>query len=171
MTNIQIPPAALDQSRLKEILDYDANTGFFYWKTRISNNVSDGDIAGSVSCHGYVLISIDGRKHRAHRLAWLWVYGRFPSQQIDHINRVRSDNRIKNLREVTPGENQHNYPVPKHNKSGVVGVHWYNRAQKWRARIMINGRHKELGLFDTIEEASAARGAAKFLFHPTACAE
>jgi hypothetical protein len=89
------------QADLKQILDYDQNTGVFRWATRKCQRKRAGEIAGSVSNKGYVMIGIDYKKYSAHRLAWLYVHGDWPAGEIDHINRDRTDNRISNLRVAT----------------------------------------------------------------------
>ena len=154
----------LTQERLKELLDYDTATGVFV--RRVSRGKAKaGNIAGYTHHEGYVLISIDGRKRLAHRLAWLYTYGYWPTSQLDHINRVRDDNRIENLREVTDQENHWNRGKQKNNSSGLTGVFWDKKSKKWRAYIYVCGKQKHLGLFDTQEEASVAYLKAKAEHH------
>jgi hypothetical protein len=149
--------------RLRELFTYDPETGIFV--RRISRRrARAGDVAGCMS-HGYVVISIDCRMHLAHRLAWLYVHGVWPSGEIDHINRVRSDNRICNLRDTTRPENAQNKPVQRNNKSGYRGVSKYKQTNFWQARIKTNGRQIYLGHFATPEAASAAYAAAAAVMH------
>jgi hypothetical protein len=102
-----------------------------------------------------------GRKnYSAHRLAWLYVYGEWPSDQIDHINRNRSDNRIANLRIATPTQNQANRSVCKRNTTGFKGVTVDPRTGRFRAKIRVNGKRTHIGVFDSAEEAGAAYVAA-----------
>ena len=113
----------LTAERLREVLDYGPDTGVFTWKIRTNSRVKVGDVAGALRPDGYIQISIDGRLHRAHRLAWLYVTGESPPDQIDHINGVRDDNRIANLRLATSAENKQNLRRAKsRNKTGFLGV-------------------------------------------------
>ena len=157
----------LTQARLKELLSYDPDTGNFIWikKTSVYSSILIGSVAGSVNDRGYKYIKIDGKDYRAHRLAWLYVYGEFPDDIIDHMNRDRADNRISNLRIVTQSVNSKNGKIRKNNTSGITGVYWYKPTQKWLALASINKKLTRLGLFDTIEEAIAARKAAEKKFY------
>ena len=103
----------VNSKKLKEILYYDKDTGFFVWKKDIFNlnkyKLADqGDVAGCMSNCGYIQISIKSKLYSAHRLAWLYTYGHFPELEIDHINRIRNDNRIENLRDVSHTVNMNN---------------------------------------------------------------
>lgn len=147
----------LTQARLKELLSYDPDTGIFVWLINRPPYVSINSIAGSLNDRGYRHISIQGKKYKAHRLAWLYIYGKFPDGDIDHINRDRDDNRIANLRDTTRSVNLQNCTINKTNTSGVKGVSWDKRRQKWQAWVKINTAQKFLGYFKIIEEAKAAR--------------
>ncbi len=149
---------------LRSILDYDPETGIFTRKVRTSNSVKVGGIAGSQNGDGYLLIMLQSRLYQAHRLAWLYMHGEWPKDQIDHINRNRSDNRIANLRDVSHKQNQQNKSKQSNNKSGYPGVSWYKRYSKWRARIRHNQKLIHLGYFDDLEDAVAARKAAEKLY-------
>lgn len=154
----------LTAERLREVLDYDPDTGVFTRKVR-TGNVKIGDVAGSFNGKGYIRIGIDGRLHRAHRLAWLYVTGEWPKDQIDHINGDRGDNRLANLREVNNAENQHNLRKARaDNTTGFLGVS--PRYGKFRAYIMVDGKNKHLGCFPTPEAAHAAYLEAKRGLHP-----
>lgn len=154
----------LTQERLKELLDYDPDTGVFVW--RVSRGGINKDTqAGSKLSNGYIYISISKRRYYTHRLAWLYVHGCWPTNQIDHINRVRDDNRICNLREATPSENQWNGGKYKNNTSGLLGVQCIKSSGKWKAQITIHGIVKNLGHFNTPEEANAAYVRAKAEHH------
>ena len=111
-----------------------------------------------------MLIRLQSRLHKAHRLAWFYVYGSWPNDQIDHINRNKTDNRIANLREVTNKQNQQNASKRSDNTSGHPGVSWYKRDSKWQARIKHNQKDTHLGYFENLEEAIAARKAAEKLY-------
>ena len=148
----------LTQARLQQLLEYFVETGLFKWKVANSQRVHIGDIAGSPSIKGYVLIGIDGKVYRGHRLAWLYVYGEWPVHYIDHINGVVTDNRIENLRDVSNTiniENQKNAPI-SNQSCGVLGVSREKNHRRWRAVITSQGRQRHIGYFDTIEQAQEA---------------
>lgn len=154
----------LTVERLRELLDYDPDTGLFTWRVRTSKCVTVGAIAGCLD-KGYLRIQIDRRLHLAHRLAWLYITGDWPPAQIDHINGIRDDNRIANLRAATRAENMHNRRKPHSNTtSGYLGVSRYRG--KFMAQIKLDGKSKFLGLFDTPEEAHAVYLEAKRRLHP-----
>lgn len=145
-------------------LIYNAEDGVFIWRkktgsdkfTKIWNSNNAGEIAGGFfSSHGYPDISIDGVRFLAHRLAWLHFYGEWPPNQIDHINLIRTDFRIENLRLATSSQNHMNYSKHKDNRSGYKGVRRHIKGL-WQARIMRNGKEISLGYFKTVEEAAAA---------------
>jgi hypothetical protein len=158
--------ASLTQARLKEVLHYDPETGVFTWAVGRPKAAKDY-AAGSLSDRGYIVIVVDGVRHRAHRLAWLYVHGTHP-EQIDHENHVRHDNRLCNLRETNNTENHKNISKPSNNKSGVVGVSWCQRIKqqqgKWETRIC----GQFLGYFDDFFEAVCKRKSAErqMNFHP-----
>ena len=154
----------LTQERLKELLDYDPETGVFVRKAS-RGTAKAGSVAGCMYNTGYIMIRIDSKDYTAHRLAWLYVYGCWPTNQIDHINRVKDDNRLCNLREATQSENNWNVGKYKNNKSGLTGVSWHNSTKKWQAQISVNGKLIYLGLFDTPEEGHAAYLKAKAAHH------
>ena len=156
----------LTQTKLKEILYYDPETGLFTWLILAGKRVKIGDIAGSL-CQGYLSIMIYGKSYKAHRLAFLYMTGSWPKEQIDHINHVRDDNRWINLREATNQENCKNQSRSKNNTSGVCGVIWHKQHKKWMAYIMTDSKQKHLGLFVDKLEAICARKSAeiKYVFH------
>jgi len=156
----------LNQERLKELLQYDPETGIFTNLTQ-RGKVKKGAIAGSKYSNGYIYIGINRKRYRAHRLAWLYVYGEFPANQIDHINEIKDDNRIVNLRVATNLENQHNVSsLQTNNTSGFRGVFWRKNRKKWKAIIYLNGKQKHLGHFDTAEEAYESYLKVKKELHP-----
>lgn len=144
------------QKQLKQILRYNKNTGTFFWKVSPSNNVPKGAAAGFKGRDNYCRIKIGNRHYMAHRLAWLYVYGKYPKEQIDHKNRIRDDNRINNLRQATYFDNNRNRPIFKNNTSGYTGVSWRPDMGMWIAYIRINGRRKHLGYFSSIKNAVKA---------------
>lgn len=154
----------LNQERLKNLLDYNPDSGIFTWRIGRSGTKGTGSVAGNKD-NGYIHIVIDGKKYRAHRLAWMFVYGKIPESDIDHINGVKDNNRIKNLREATKSENHHNSKLAKNNISGVKGVCWNKARSKWQAQIKINRKSKYLGLFEDINEADIAVKEARLKFH------
>ena len=160
--------AILTQAVLKKTLLYSPSTGIFTWLNPKAYNIKAGSIAGGLDLEGYRIIRINGVQHRSHRLAWFYVTGSFPVDDIDHINGVRDDNRIENLRVVTAQENQRNQKRRQDNTSGVTGVSWCKRSNKWRSVIGNNGKNIYLGQFDILEEAIAARHLAdiKYGYHP-----
>ena len=156
---------SLTQQRLKEFLDYDPSTGFFTWKRNRGQGIAGGR-AGSYTNGGYRLIRFDDRNYREHRLAWLWVHGKFPDQFIDHINGIKDDNRICNLRDVPNEVNQQNQKrAQATNRIGVRGGGFKPKKNRYEARISINNKAKYLGTFKTAEEAYAAYVEAKRIYH------
>jgi len=151
----------LTQLELKKYLSYNKETGTFIWigKPRKSN-AKIGSVAGCFDKHsGYRSIGVVNSFYFEHRLAWLYVYGYFPSQ-IDHINHNRSDNRIINLREANQKENCRNQSIPTNNTSGVIGVSRIKSRNKWQATIYDGRKNINLGMFDLFEDAVSAREAA-----------
>ena len=151
-------------NELRNVLSYDDNTGIFTWIARPSKAVKIGQIAGSLNNTGYVTIGIYGKVYKAHRLAWLYVTGDWPSGLMDHINGDKSDNRFENLRDIGPRGNSENVRRPnKRNKSGFMGVIWFQN--KWRASITVNRKTQRIGDYDTPEEAHNAYVEAKRKYH------
>jgi hypothetical protein len=156
----------LTQQRLKELLSYDHETGLFTWRVS-KGTAKKGSIAGYKHLDGYIQIMIDNKNYLAHRLAWIYVYGSLPEKDLDHINEIKDNNRICNLRLATRQENNHNISKPRiHNISGFRGVCWCKCAKKWKSQIGINGKKKYLGIFNTAEEAYEAYLKAKREIHP-----
>ena len=158
----------LTQARLKELLDYNQDTGVFTWKVN-RGPMKDGDIAGSVSKFtGYIKIMISGTNYFAHRMAILYVSGFWPKDESDHINGNRADNRINNLRLVSRSVNSRNLAKRIDNTSGCTGVHLDSISSKWRAEIVFNHKRIYLGLFTDKNDAIKARKDAniKYGFHP-----
>jgi hypothetical protein len=149
---------ALSAERLKQLLDYDARTGEFYW-LNTKGRAKAGKRAGGTDAYGYRVIRVDGVLYKAHRLAWLWCYGRWPDGLLDHIDRTKNNNSIENLREVSQSENMHN--ANKRSKSGVPGVRWREERRRWVAQIRVGYRNHVIGSFATKNEAIAARRAAE----------
>lgn len=144
----------LTAERVRELLHYDAFRGLFYWKKNHGMRARAGKLAGGLNTHDRVIIGIDGGRYQASRLAWLWMTGEWPSDEIDHRNTFGWDDRWVNLREATDKDQAGNKAMYKNNTSGFKGV--TGRDGKWRAQIGINGRRTPLGTFPTKEEAAAA---------------
>ena len=154
----------LTAEHLRSILNYNPETGVFIRKISTARLAKVGDVAGTLRLDGYVGIKVQGRAYKAHRLAWLHFHGAWPVDQLDHINRIRTDNRIANLREVTHKQNGQNRSKPSNNTSGHPGVCWFKPVSKWQAYITHNQKNLHLGYFTDIEEALSARKAAEKLY-------
>lgn len=154
----------LTQQALKSLLRYDPETGAFTWLHR-RGSVKAGDEAGSVGVDGYLGIKVEGRRCSSHRLAWLYMTGCWPAAQIDHINRVKTDNRFCNLREATCSENHHNLGLMRTNKTGYQGVSFIKARGKFYASIKVMCKTRNLGEYDCAEDAAAAYATAKRELH------
>lgn len=145
----------LTAERVRQELIYDPQTGIF---ERRNSQGQIGCITRIKKGHAgaYRKIGIGGKQHFAHRLVWLYVYGHFPSLEIDHINGDGLDNRLCNLRLATPAQNRTNSVAQKSSKTGLRGVHYHPGAKRYRAQICKNNKTYHIGYFDTPEEAHAA---------------
>ena len=154
----------LTAERLREVLDYDPDTGVFTWKVARGRGVKAGDIAGYADDKGYRRITVDGREHLAGRVSWLHVCGCWPTNEIDHKNGIRSDDRFTNLRDVTHSLNQQNKRQAQcNNKTGLLGVS--RSRNNFTAYIKIDGKTQRIGTFDTPKSAHEAYIAAKRRLH------
>lgn len=144
----------IDAERLKDLLSYNAETGVFTWR-KTKGRAKAGSAAGCKDTCGYEVIRVDNVLYKAHRLAWLYVHGRWPDGLLDHINRKPGDNRIANLREVSQSENMHN--ATRKSKSGVPGVRWRHERNRWVAQIRVGYRNHVIGSFLSKDEAVFAR--------------
>lgn len=159
----------ITRERLKQLLHYNKDTGVF---TRLVSNRTDriNKEPGALNTKGYVQIRLDGRLYVAHRLAWLYMNGAFPVDQLDHIDGDKTNNALVNLREVTNKQNQENVPLQLNNTSGFRGVSYDKRYKKFRAYVCHNRRNKTIGFFETAIEASIAASHARdqlFTHHRT----
>ena len=165
----------LEPSWLLELLVYNSRTGLFKWKKRSKKYIStiasrnswnrryQGKQAGSLQKNGYVYITLFGRKFPAHRIAWAMKKGSWPDLVIDHIDGNRSNNTIKNLREVSTKENNKNQRIRINNTSGITGVRFCIDNFGWIAEIGKDGDYITLGIYETVKEAVAARNAAELV--------
>ena len=152
---------------LRDILRYDIQTGVFVWRNHRRSTLL-GKVAGyrkRGQRSFYVGISIYGQEYAAHRLAWLYVTGRWPKAQIDHKDMDGTNNSFSNLREASRSQNLANSPRRLDNSSGYKGVCWFAACEKWRADIAKDGKRHYLGLFDTAEAAHEAYAAAATKLH------
>lgn len=145
---------------LSNFFKYDPDTGAVYWiangKGRIKKKA-----AGTKLKSGYIGICHNGKRYMAHRIAWFLYHGKWPEDQIDHINGERADNRICNLREATNSQNGKNLKINANNKTGVTGVCFDKQTQKWRAYIRVDFKMIDLGRFADFNYAVDARRAAE----------
>ena len=169
----------LTQEYLKECFDYNPETGDFVWKERPLHHFKDGRAmkiwntkyaglkSGSLQKRGYIEISLSKKAYTAHRLAWLYVFGEMPKDQIDHINSIKTDNKINNLRESTNSQNaQNKVKCNSNNKSsGMLGVSFDKRYEKYAAQITVNGKYKLIGRFNNKDDAHNAYLKAKRSLH------
>jgi len=159
--------ADLTAARLRDVLTYDPDTGVFRWRVERrawGGRVYPGDVAGTHHGNGYLDIGVDGRTHYAHRLAWLYMTGQWPTMHVDHRNRIRSDNRWDNLRHASVKQNQENRTVRKDSATGIKGVTYIATSGRWRAIIKHDFKSIHLGCFLSKDDAIAARVAAEQRF-------
>lgn len=156
--------AILTQELVRELLDYDPETGVFKWRKSVPRRKAE-HIAGTTNSRGYVIISINAKKYKAARLAWFYTHGFWP-ETIDHINHIRSDDRISNLREVDANEQQKNAALQARCKHGIHGVR--RKDGGWAAFIGDNGKDTYLGCSLSLFEACCLRKSAenRLGYHP-----
>lgn len=149
----------LTQATARNLFEY--RNGKLVWNVSVNSRAQMGCVAGSMDDNsGYVKVQINGKQYLAHRIVWLWHHGYLPENQIDHINQNKGDNRIENLREVSPQCNQRN-SKQRESLSGVKGVNWDNLNRKWLANIKIYGKLINLGRYSSVLEAACHRLAAE----------
>lgn len=154
-------------ARLHHLLTYDPDTGVITNRVNRPPSAKAGDEAGCPRHDGYRQIKIDGNLWLSHRIAWIMTFGQWPTDDIDHINGIKDDNRIINLRLATTSENMSNRGMQANNTSGHKGVYWHKKDSKWTAQIRVNGRNKYLGQFTDPEDAAAAYKKAAPEYHGT----
>lgn len=151
--------ANVTRERLHSMVHYEPATGVFTWKVERNQYSGPGVVAGTRKPAGYIEIAIDRKLYKAHRLAWFYVHGAWPLGHIDHINGIRDDNRIANLRDVDRVTNAQNRRAP-------AGASWCKASRKWLAQVYVGGKNHHLGRFDSREDAYNAYVNAKRLLHP-----
>lgn len=151
----------------KKLLRYNPDNGKFYWlATTKHGSVKAGDVAGSTMKTGYMQIKIKQKMYLQHRLAYLFTYGRWPKQEIDHINGDKSDNRIINLRDASPSLNKQNRrTASERNKTGYLGVYYCKTRDCYTAQILVDGSNKHLGAYNNPKDAHNAYVKAKRKYH------
>ncbi len=152
----------LTKARLRELMSYDPRKGELRWIVlphKSASNIKVGDVVGYIRPEdGYRIIVVGGRKYMAHRLIWLYVHGRWPASQIDHVNGDKSDNRLVNLREATNGQNKANSNIRRNNTlTGYTGVTVHGETGKYRVRAQFNGKMRSFGLYESLEKAVEVR--------------
>lgn len=158
--------STLTADRLRQLLRYEADIGVFTWAVN-KRGAKQGAVAGCRDAYGYTVIRLDGILYKAHRLAWLYVQGEWPKEDIDHVDGDRQNNRADNLRDVSRSiNNQNQRRAQSTNRSGYLGVSLDKHGKLWEARIKGSGAQVMLGRFSTPELAHAAYIAAKREMHP-----
>ena len=147
----------VDQHRVQELLTHDSSTGVFRWRTTRGGKAKAGSPAGTKDSHGHIQIKIDRKLYLAHRLTFLYETGRWPENEVDHINGVRDDNRRSNLREATKAQNMRNRVTGANNTSGHTGVSYVRHLEKWFAYISVDRKRVPLGYFHGLADAVLAR--------------
>ena len=155
----------ISHKKLTELVSYDQNTGLFTRLKRTAPRTNPGELAGNKNNKGYIRLMLNCKNYQAHRLVWFYVTGFWPKKQIDHINGVKTDNRIANLRLANGYESQQNRKLNKNNTSGHHGVSYDKNVKKWRARIKANGVRVSCGFYVSPEDASMAYLSAKGKLH------
>jgi hypothetical protein len=152
-------PEGLFKSTARRTAAHQANN----WNSRYAGTPA----LGSLMKNGYRIGAFLGVEILAHRAMWCIVFGAWPEGYIDHINGDRSDNRIRNLRDVDQQTNMRNARISRANTSGCTGVHFHKATGKWQSHITVSGRTKTLGMFEDFEDAVSARKEAEALhgFH------
>jgi len=147
----------LTQKRLKELLDYNPTTGDWFWKIKSNHFINIGDRAGYTGKNGYRYIGVLGTNYKSARLAYLFIEGYMPEKEVDHEDQNPLNEKWENLRHISHQCNMRNIKIYSHNTSGVTGVCWNTRANKWMAHITISNKLKHGGVFNLFSDAVAAR--------------
>ena len=151
----------MNQEDIKCLLKYNPKTGIFNWAHQLNNNVNYGDIAGHRNEFARIVITIDHKNYQSNRLAWLYMTGEWPKNEITHINGKNDDNRWANLRYASRQEICKNKSIQRNNKSGIAGVSWIKARRIWHVSIRVDKKDRYLGRFKSKFEASCARKSAE----------
>jgi len=155
----------MNQESLKSVLHYDPATGVFRWRFGLLGKLPWRQ-AGTLNGRSYVQVGVNRKLYLAHRLAWLYTHGEWPSAEVDHINGKTDDNRLCNLRLANRSQNSQNKRKPQaNNKSGFLGVIYWWRTKTWKAQIQVDGKPVSIGYFKTPEQAHEAYLKAKRELH------
>lgn len=144
-------------TELSKLFNYDPGTGIITNRINRATNAKAGEEAGSLKQNGYRSILLNGEGRQTHRIAWLLFYGCWPTDELDHIDHVKDNNRITNLRPATRSENNRNASRRGDSTSGVTGVSWNRTRKKWCAYITFDGKRTHLGLYTDLQSAANAR--------------
>jgi hypothetical protein len=161
----------LTQEYLKERMEYNPETGLAIWLPCAKKCYSTFNSRwvhkniGHLDKNGYCVVTLDDIYYKAHVLFWFYMTGEWPPCEIDHINRIKNDNRWKNLRLATSAQNTINRGLRSNNISGTTGVFWMKRHKKWKAKIVLDGEHIHLGYYSIKEDAIAARQQAETRYY------
>lgn len=146
----------ITQKRVKELLNYNPENGNLIWRVN-KGRAKQGEVAGTLHKDGHILVGVDGERYQAHRLIWLWMEGYFPENDIDHKDRLPSNNKWCNLRHTSHKCNMRNCSISKNNKSGVTGVSWNDKNNKWFASITVDYKSIGCGIYSNFIDAVRSR--------------
>lgn len=150
---------------LRELFRLDPEAGKIFWRVRTGNRIHVGDEVGGPASGGYRRVNLSGHLYTVHRVIFALANGRWPIDQVDHINGIRADNRPCNLRDATSSQNKHNCGKRKTNKSGFKGVSWDKARGKWHPQIQAYGKYIYLGRYDDVELAALVYAEAARKYH------
>lgn len=152
----------ITQEYLQTIFEY--KDGHLFWKIKPAKKINIGQKAGCICPDGYVCINFNKKRYQAHRLIYIYHHN-FIENEIDHINTIRNDNRIENLRTATRSQNAYNQTVPKNSTTGIKGISWNKREKKWQVSLKINGHKKSFGYYNDIDYAVFINNAMRHKYH------
>lgn len=152
----------LTQEKALHLFEY--KDGNLFWKNPTHGKVEIGSQVGFLNNEGYYQVSVYGKKYRVHQIVYLMQHGYIP-KEIDHINTIKTDNRIENLREVTRVQNMYNKNLSTRNTSGFKGVSWKEKIKKWQVAINVDGKRKYIGVYEDLELADLVATEARNKYH------
>jgi hypothetical protein len=154
----------MTKEMLNDVFEY--YDGKLFWKKKTAPCIRIGDRVGTLRESGYRVLTLYKKYHMEHRVIWMFHYGDIPKgYEIDHIDEVKDNNKIENLRLATPSENQYNVSATKHSKTGLKGAAFHKRDKKWFASIRHNGKRIYLGYYNSPEQAHQAYKKAAIELH------